>query len=46
MAIEEHIKVLCKGVEAWNSWRASTPIERDLSNITLRWTRLIGQVVK
>ncbi len=34
MAIEEHIKVLRKGVEAWNSWRASTPIEPDLSDIT------------
>ena len=31
---EEHIKVLRKGVEAWNSWRTSTPIEPDLSGIT------------
>ena len=34
MAIEEHIKVLRKGVQAWNSWRASTPIQPDLSHIT------------
>ncbi len=34
MAIEEHIKVLCKGVEAWNSWRAGTHIVPDLSGIT------------
>ena len=35
LAIKEHIKVLRKGVKAWNSWRASTPIEPDLSDITL-----------
>ena len=34
MANEEHIKVLRKGVEAWNSWRTSTLIEPDLSGIT------------
>ena len=34
LANEEHIKVLRKGVKAWNSWRASTPIEPDLSEIT------------
>ena len=34
LAIEEHIKVLRKGVEAWNSWRDSPPIEPDLSKIT------------
>ena len=33
MAIEEHIKVLRKGVEAWNSWRVGTP-KPDLSDIT------------
>ena len=31
---EEHIKVLLKGVEAWNNWRTSTLIEPDLSGIT------------
>ena len=34
MAIEEHIEVLRKGVQAWNSWRVSTPIQPDLSHIT------------
>ena len=34
MANEDHIKFLCKGVKAWNSWRASTPIAPDLSGIT------------
>ena len=34
MAIDKHIEVLRKGVQAWNSWRASTPIQPDLSNIT------------
>ena len=34
MPNEEHIKVLRKGVKAWNSWRASTPIKPDLSGIT------------
>ena len=34
MPNEEHIKVLRKGVEAWNSWRTSTPTKPDLSGIT------------
>ena len=34
MPNEEHIKVLRKGVKAWNSWRASTPIKPDLSETT------------
>ena len=33
MPNEEHIKVLRKGVEAWNSWRASI-LDPDLSEIT------------
>ena len=34
MANKEHIKVLRKGVEAWNRWRANTDINPDLSEIT------------
>ena len=34
MAIDKHIKVLRKGVDAWNSWRASTTIKPGLDNIS------------
>lgn len=35
MANEEHLRILMKGVEAWNEWRESTDEKPDLSDASL-----------
>ena len=43
MANEEHLKILKRGVEAWNKWRAKNPIIKvDLSGADLLREALYG----
>lgn len=43
MANQEHLRILKKGVEAWNKWRKNHPrIKPDLSNAKLEFTDLVG----